>query len=537
MPAGHRGSVLAVAFSPDGKVLASCSRDKTIRLWDVATGELLRLLTEHTADVYVLVFSPKGDLLASGGRDKGIKLWDAQTGKAIRTLEGHTDIVRSVAFSPDQRTLASGSVDLTVRLWDVQPGTLKRTLQGHTERVMSVAFSPDGAWLASASSDKTARVWDARTGELKFLLEGHTGGLEHIDFSPDGKLLASSSHDATVRLWDAARTGTARERSKAMMARSTPSILARRKDRGERGQGHIHQALGRCDRQVASNADRPYWSRRREHDPIEPVGRARRAAQRRPAVRRVLHADRRELDDLGPTRPQRRGERRDLRLGPGDDDAPAGERPPDRTGVPRPAGSGRQEPVAPFGEELFSERGSDGGRVVAAAHGADEHVPVLAGDEAVQLDRTARPVAGRVRSHRRVATAAEPGEEGPFRGDRPCDEDVVDRPEDLDRRGVVLPAAQAERALSHLGQHRLGRQDLGGPAEEAQPLERGDGDDDGPARRHPVEAGGDRAAQLGERQIGSEVRELGPPADGAGRDERPGPELAKRPADEGVAHV
>src|SRR5438309_1306105 len=86
---GHEGSVMAVSFSPDGKVLASCSRDKTIKLWDVATGELKQTLTEHTAGVYDVTFSPKGDLLASGSRDKTIKLWDAQSAKVIHTLEGH----------------------------------------------------------------------------------------------------------------------------------------------------------------------------------------------------------------------------------------------------------------------------------------------------------------------------------------------------------------------------------------------------------------------------------------------------------------
>jgi sugar lactone lactonase YvrE len=199
---GHRGSVLAVSFAPDGKVLASSSRDRTIKLWDPATGALKRTLTEHRADVYDVTFSPRGDLLASGSADKTVKLWDARTGKVIRTLEGHTDIVRSVAFSPDQKTLASASVDRTVRLWDVTTGKLQRTLEGHRARVKSVAYAPDGAILASASSDQTIRLWEERTGQVKRVLAGHTSDLECIAFSPDGKLLASSSNDTTVRLWD-----------------------------------------------------------------------------------------------------------------------------------------------------------------------------------------------------------------------------------------------------------------------------------------------------------------------------------------------
>src|SRR5436305_9607870 len=122
---GHQGSVMAVAFSPDGKVLASSSRDKTIKLWDVATGDLKRTLTEHTADVYDVTFSPKGNLLASASKDKTIKLWDAQTGTLRRTLAGHTNQVGSVAFAPDGKTLASGSggPDSLIWLWAIVEST------------------------------------------------------------------------------------------------------------------------------------------------------------------------------------------------------------------------------------------------------------------------------------------------------------------------------------------------------------------------------------------------------------------------------
>lgn len=211
---GHKGSVLSVAFSSDGKTLATASRDKTIKLWeighdknswlDIPTGKLRQTLSDHTADVYCVVFSPQGDLLASGSGDKTIRLWDARTRKTIRILEGHGDVVRSVAFSPDQKTLVSGSKDQTVRLWDVATGQLQQTLEGHTGQVRSVAFSPDGTLLASGCTDKTARLWDARTAQLKLVLKGHTGSIEHVAFSPDGKRLASSSEDSTVRLWDVA---------------------------------------------------------------------------------------------------------------------------------------------------------------------------------------------------------------------------------------------------------------------------------------------------------------------------------------------
>ena len=138
---GHQGSVLSVQFSSDGRTLASSSRDKTIKLWDPASGSLRQTLTEHALDVYGVVFSPKGDLLASCSGDKTIRLWNAQTLEVVRTLEGHTDFVRAAAFSPDQKTLASVSLDRTARLWDVATGRLKRTLTGHTARVKSVVYT------------------------------------------------------------------------------------------------------------------------------------------------------------------------------------------------------------------------------------------------------------------------------------------------------------------------------------------------------------------------------------------------------------
>ncbi len=204
---GHEGWVSAVAISPDASLLASGSFDKTIRIWDLKTGELIRTLTGHAASVVSLDISPDGQTLVSGSFDRTLKLWHIGSGDLIHTFTGHLDSVRAVIFSPDGAQLASGSFDATVRLWDLDSWQGLEILQGHDGSVRAVAFSPNGQILASSGDDGLIQLWDVGTGKLLHTLmdqsgNATSGSVVAIAISPDGHILASGSNDKTVKLWD-----------------------------------------------------------------------------------------------------------------------------------------------------------------------------------------------------------------------------------------------------------------------------------------------------------------------------------------------
>jgi RNA polymerase sigma factor (sigma-70 family) len=200
---GHKGTVNSLAFTPDSKTLLTASFDRTVMVWNVADGKSTQTIEAHTDAVLAVAVSRDGKTLVTGSRDKTAKVWDLPGGKLRHTLEGHDNWIEGVAVSLDDKIIATGSLDRVIRLWDAATGKHLRTLSGHTGGAHNPVFLPGGKKLVCCSNDRTVRLWDIDSADLEATIEtGHQERLYALAVTTDGKTLVTGSWDGTVKLWD-----------------------------------------------------------------------------------------------------------------------------------------------------------------------------------------------------------------------------------------------------------------------------------------------------------------------------------------------
>jgi WD40 repeat protein len=208
----EKSPLLHACLVPDGQVLALATSQ--LRLWEASSGRLLADLTDpkdvRARFIEAVAFSSDGKRIACTGSPNTVRVWDVATRKQEATLIGHSDVVMALAFSSDGRTVASAGMDRAIKLWDLTTKTERLTLKGHLDPLNSVAFSPDGSLLVSGAGATRfnpgrrgeVKLWDVTTGKLLADLRGHADGISSVAFAPDGKTIASTGRDRTVRLWD-----------------------------------------------------------------------------------------------------------------------------------------------------------------------------------------------------------------------------------------------------------------------------------------------------------------------------------------------
>jgi uncharacterized protein with WD repeat len=202
--AAVKALISALAYRPDGKLLA-LGTFKEVRLVEPETGKLVATLPGEAEDVRAVAFSPDGRLLAAAGglpaRSGEVKIWDVEKRAALQTIAGHTDCIYAVEFAPDGKSIATASYDKLIKLWDVASGKEIRTLKDHIDAVYALAFTPDGKRLVSASADRGVKVWDVASGERLYTLSEATDGLNTLAIDPAGKRVAAAGLDRTIRVW------------------------------------------------------------------------------------------------------------------------------------------------------------------------------------------------------------------------------------------------------------------------------------------------------------------------------------------------
>jgi WD40 repeat protein len=202
---GHSGAVSAVAFSRDGKLAASGSRDRTVKIWEIATGRELTSFAGHSGAILSLQFSPDDKRLLSGSEDRSVRLWDLESGRELLTLSGHGNYVNSVTFSPDGTVAASGGDDNTVKVWSLSDGRLLQTLTGHTNSVVSVAIASDGKSVFSGSWDNTIRMWNIEAGKETQVIKSNGKPFFAVALSNDQQVAITASRGIPFKVWDTAQ--------------------------------------------------------------------------------------------------------------------------------------------------------------------------------------------------------------------------------------------------------------------------------------------------------------------------------------------
>ncbi|MFX1447993.1 MAG: TIR domain-containing protein, partial [Promethearchaeota archaeon] len=199
---GHTDIISSVAFSPGGKYVASGSYDKTLLEWEINSGEIHWTLSGHDDAVTSIAASNDAKYVVSGSRDKTIIIWESRTGQLSRRLKGPKSAITSIDISPTGEYIVSGLEDSTINIWNTKKGKLIHTLEGHKEAVTSVAFSPDGDYIASGSKDQTVKIWKVNTGELDYTFEKINSAVTSVSFSSDGLYVACGTEDNFIRIWD-----------------------------------------------------------------------------------------------------------------------------------------------------------------------------------------------------------------------------------------------------------------------------------------------------------------------------------------------